>query len=213
MVRERCAWLSGGAVVRLGATKPIACVGSALDNLRDFAVGARREAGHQLDWRQRGLDPDDGKPMVGIGPLVRETRVCDGLGAFRMIYLVTQPEAITIPHAFTKEDGADAATGHRTLRRQAAPDQEGTGLMKEEPVLVFAGVWNAHEETPEDTAAMRLRSELAIAVRQAVEGWGVAPSVAATRLGVTGPRLADFMRGQVGRFSLDGLVAMAERAT
>jgi predicted XRE-type DNA-binding protein len=84
--------------------------------------------------------------------------------------------------------------------------------MTEEPVQVFASVWDAIEETPEDAAAMRLRSELAIAVRQAVEGWGVAPAVAATRLGVTEPRLADLMRGRVGRFSLDGLVAMAERA-
>jgi predicted XRE-type DNA-binding protein len=84
--------------------------------------------------------------------------------------------------------------------------------MTEEPVQVFASVWDALEETPEDAAAMRLRSELAMAVRQAVEGWGVAPSVAATRLGVTGPRLADLMRGRMGRFSLDGLVAMAERA-
>ena len=84
--------------------------------------------------------------------------------------------------------------------------------MTEEPVQVFASVWDAIEETPEDAAAMRLRSELAVAVRQTVEGWGVAPAVAATRLGVTGPRLADLMRGRVGRFSLDGLVAMAERA-
>lgn len=83
--------------------KPIAFVGSALDDLRDFPVGARREAGHQLDRLQRGLDPDDWKPMVGIGAGVREIRVRDGMGAFRVIYLATLPEAIYVLHAFTKK--------------------------------------------------------------------------------------------------------------
>ena len=83
--------------------KPIAFVGSALDDLRDFPVGARREAGHQPDRLQRGKDPDDWKPMVGIGPGVREIRVRDGMGAFRVIYLATLPEAIYVLHAFTKK--------------------------------------------------------------------------------------------------------------
>ena len=34
--------------------KPIAFVGSALDDLREFPIGARRQAGHQLDRVQRG---------------------------------------------------------------------------------------------------------------------------------------------------------------
>jgi phage-related protein len=41
--------------------------------------------------------------MVGIGPGVREIRVRDGMGAFRVIYLATLPEAIYVLHAFTKK--------------------------------------------------------------------------------------------------------------
>jgi predicted XRE-type DNA-binding protein len=84
--------------------------------------------------------------------------------------------------------------------------------MSDEPVQSFASVWDALEETPEAAAHMRLRSELAIAVRTAVEGWGLTQAAAARRLGVTQPRLNDLLRGRVGRFSLDALVGLAERA-
>jgi predicted XRE-type DNA-binding protein len=84
--------------------------------------------------------------------------------------------------------------------------------MTDDAVQTFASVWDALEETPGEAANMRLRSELAIAVRGAVEGWQVTQAQAARRLGVTQPRLNDLLRGRVGRFSLDALVALAERA-
>lgn len=84
--------------------------------------------------------------------------------------------------------------------------------MSDEAVQSFASVWDALEETPEAAAHMRLRSELAVAVRAAVEGWGLTQAEAARRLGVTQPRLNDLLRGRVGRFSLDALVGLAERA-
>ncbi len=84
--------------------------------------------------------------------------------------------------------------------------------MSDEPVQSFASVWDALEETPESAAHMRLRSELATAVRAAVEGWGLTQAEAARLRGVTQPRLNDLLRGRVGRFSLDALVGLAERA-
>jgi predicted XRE-type DNA-binding protein len=84
--------------------------------------------------------------------------------------------------------------------------------MSDEPVQSFASVWDALEETPEAAVHMRLRSELAIAVRAAVEGWNLTQAEAARRLGVTQPRLNDLLRGRVSRFSLDALVGLAERA-
>jgi predicted XRE-type DNA-binding protein len=84
--------------------------------------------------------------------------------------------------------------------------------MSDEPVQTFASVWDALEETPEEAVNMRLRSELAIALRDAVAAWRVTQAEAASRLGVTQPRLNDLLRGRVGRFSLDALVALAERA-
>lgn len=83
--------------------KPIAFVGSALDEMRDFPVGARREAGYQLDRVQRGLEPDDWKPMTSVGPGVREIRVREAAGAFRVIYVATLVEAVYVLHAFQKK--------------------------------------------------------------------------------------------------------------
>jgi phage-related protein len=83
--------------------KPVSFVGSALDELRDFPVGARREAGHQLDRVQRGLDPDDWKPMTSIGSGVREIRIRDEAGAFRVIYIATRADAVYVLHAFQKK--------------------------------------------------------------------------------------------------------------
>ena len=84
--------------------------------------------------------------------------------------------------------------------------------MTDEPVHTFASVWDAIEETPEAAANMRLRSELVSAIRSAVERWNLTQAQAASRLGVTQPRLNDLLRGRVARFSLDALVGLAERA-
>ena len=53
--------------------------------------------------------------------------------------------------------------------------------MSDEPVQTFASVWDALEETPEEAANMRLRSELAIRVRTTVEEWGLTQAQAARR--------------------------------
>jgi predicted XRE-type DNA-binding protein len=82
----------------------------------------------------------------------------------------------------------------------------------DEPVQSFASVWDAVEETQADSATMRLRSELVIAIRDAVEQWDVTQALAASRLGVTQPRLNDLLLGRILRFSLDALVGLAERA-
>lgn len=43
--------------------KPVSFIGNSLDEMRSFPEGARREVGFQIDRLQRGLDPDDWKPM------------------------------------------------------------------------------------------------------------------------------------------------------
>jgi phage-related protein len=71
----------------MGVRKPVEFVGSSLDDLRSFPLAARREAGHQLDQLQSGLDPDDWKPMTAVGAGVREIRIRDASGAFRAMYV------------------------------------------------------------------------------------------------------------------------------
>jgi predicted XRE-type DNA-binding protein len=77
---------------------------------------------------------------------------------------------------------------------------------------VFENVWDALEDTPTEAENMKLRSRLMIAITEAVSAWHVTQTEAARRLGVTQPRLNDLLRGRVGKFSLDGLVALAARA-
>jgi phage-related protein len=84
-------------------TKPVGFRGGALDDLRAFPTAARREAGHQLDQVQHGRDPDDWKPMTTIGPGVREIRIRDADGAYRVIYVAKFEEAVWVLHCFQKK--------------------------------------------------------------------------------------------------------------
>ncbi|WP_299845328.1 type II toxin-antitoxin system RelE/ParE family toxin [uncultured Jannaschia sp.] len=100
--------------------KPVRFCGSALGDLRAFPAAARREAGHQIDQVQRGRNPDDWKPMKTVGPGVREIRVRDETGAFRVLYVATFEEAVYVLHCFPKKtrktSKADLETGVRRLR-------------------------------------------------------------------------------------------------
>ena len=77
--------------------------GSALADLRAFPTEARREAGHQLDRVQHGLEPDDWKPMVIVGPGVREIRIRGATGAFRVMYVATFARTVYVLHCFQKK--------------------------------------------------------------------------------------------------------------
>lgn len=59
-----------------------------------FPGNVRRMVGFQIELVQGGLDPEDWKPMSIIGPGVREIRVQDRAGAFRVIYIATFREAV-----------------------------------------------------------------------------------------------------------------------
>ncbi len=83
--------------------KPVEFCGSALDDLRAFPTEVKREAGHQLDQVQRGLDADDWKPMPTVGLGVREIRIRDAAGAFRVIYVAKFTDAIYVLHCFQKK--------------------------------------------------------------------------------------------------------------
>jgi phage-related protein len=77
--------------------------GSALGDLRAFPTPARREAGHQIDQVQHGRDPDDWQPMNTVGPGVREIRMRDAAGAFRVIDTAKVADAAYVLHCFQKK--------------------------------------------------------------------------------------------------------------
>jgi phage-related protein len=88
--------------------KGVRFLGRALDDLRLFPPTARQEAGHQIDLVQQGLDPDDWKPMTSIGAGVREIRISDDSGAFRVFYLTKVEDSIVILHCFQKKTAKTA---------------------------------------------------------------------------------------------------------
>lgn len=87
----------------MSKVKPVEFCGSALDDLRAFPATARREAGHQLDQVQHGQEADDWKPMPTIGQGVREIRIRDAVGAFRIVYVAKLTNAIYVIHCFQKK--------------------------------------------------------------------------------------------------------------
>jgi phage-related protein len=83
--------------------KPLQFMGSSLNALRAFPDEARREAGFNLDFVQRGFDPENWKPMKTVGAGVNEIRIRDATGAHRVVYLAARPEAVYVLHCFQKK--------------------------------------------------------------------------------------------------------------
>ena len=78
-------------------------MGDTLARIRAFPAAARQDAGFQLDRVQRGDPPDDWKPLGAVGRGVREIRIRDDSGQFRVIYLANLENAVYILHAFQKK--------------------------------------------------------------------------------------------------------------
>jgi len=107
--------------------KPVEFRGSALEDLRASPLAARREAGHQLDQVQNGQEPDDWKPMNTVGQGVKEIRIRDAAGAYRVIYIAKLADAVYVLHCFQKKTGKTpkpeldlAAKRYRELLKELA---------------------------------------------------------------------------------------------
>ena len=83
--------------------KPTTFHGDSLNRIRDFPDDVRRQVGHELYQLQKGEDPNDWKPLSAIGAGVREIRIRDAFGAFRVIYIAGLGGAIHVLHAFGKK--------------------------------------------------------------------------------------------------------------
>jgi phage-related protein len=82
--------------------KPIAFIGSSLDDISAFPVDVRRAVGHELWQIQNGLMPSDFKPMPAVGSGAYEIRV-HLLGEWRVIYIAKFEEVVYVLHAFQKK--------------------------------------------------------------------------------------------------------------
>lgn len=85
-------------------------------------------------------------------------------------------------------------------------------MEKNMKIKSYANVWDAIEDTPEDAAAMTMRSDLLITLSEHVKTWKLTQAAAAKRLDITQPRLNDLLRGRINNFSIDALIALARKA-
>ena len=83
--------------------KPVRFLGNSLECLRDFPEDAMHDAGYQLERVQRGLQPNDFKPMPAVGPGVQEIRIWEDSGTYRVIYAARSKTAVFVLHAFQKK--------------------------------------------------------------------------------------------------------------
>lgn len=100
--------------------KPVIWLGNSKSDLKAFPSSAMDDMGHQLFRVQRGLDPDDWKPMPSVGTGVREIRVRDSSGAYRTIYLATRAEGIYVLHCFRKKTAKTAREDIELARSRLA---------------------------------------------------------------------------------------------
>ncbi len=83
--------------------KDIRFISSSLSDIKHFPLSVKREIGYQLDRVQRDLDPIDWKSMKSIGQGVREVRIRDVNGIYRVIYIASYLNAVIVLHAFQKK--------------------------------------------------------------------------------------------------------------
>ena len=103
--------------------KPLIWLGDSRDAIRAFPDDVRQIAGFQL-WRvQRGLEPNDWKPMPSVGLGVQEIRIHTGT-EHRVLYLAKFAEAVYVLHAFEKRSrrtpGREIEIGRGRLREAVA---------------------------------------------------------------------------------------------
>lgn len=81
-------------------------LGDSYDRFMEFPRLVIHSAGYQLGLVQGGEEPSDWKPMPSVGKGVRELRIWDRSGTYRVIYVVKVKEAVFVLHAFSKKSQA-----------------------------------------------------------------------------------------------------------
>jgi phage-related protein len=104
----------------LNVRKPVEFLGDSLRELKQFPEGVRRQAGRQLDLVQQGNEPVDWKPMASVGSGVREIRLRDEHGIYRVIYVAKLADAVYVLHCFQKKTQATSKTDIDLAKRRLA---------------------------------------------------------------------------------------------
>jgi phage-related protein len=83
--------------------KPVEFLGDSIKRVRNFPDQVKYDLGRELFLVQNGQNPHDWKPMSSIGSGVKEIRIRDDNGAFRVVYTAQFAEFIYVLHAFQKK--------------------------------------------------------------------------------------------------------------
>ncbi|WMD18655.1 type II toxin-antitoxin system RelE/ParE family toxin [Achromobacter seleniivolatilans] len=94
----------------MASEKAIIWIGSSYSDLLKFPGDVRRQAGFQLSKIQWGLEPDDWKAFDNAGSGLREIRIRELAGEFRIMIVAKFEEALYVLHCFHK---TSRATSHR----------------------------------------------------------------------------------------------------
>lgn len=89
--------------------KPIAWIGSSLDDLKKLPDEPRRNLGFALSAVQAGKFPTTAKPLKGLGG-VYEIRTDFDRNTYRAVYAVNLGDAIYVLHVFQKKSKKGIAT-------------------------------------------------------------------------------------------------------
>ncbi len=81
--------------------------------------------------------------------------------------------------------------------------------MTQQKTEIYASAWDAIADTPQEAENLRVRSALMDKITDLVAENNWTQAEAASRCGVTQPRINDLLRGRISRFSLDALVNIA----
>jgi len=73
----------------------------------------------------------------------------------------------------------------------------------------YKSVWDALEDDPIKAERLKMQSSLMSGIEAQVQSWGITQSEAASRLGISQPRLNDLLKGKFSKFRLDGLIKIA----
>ena len=75
----------------------------------------------------------------------------------------------------------------------------------------FDSVWDALEDDPVKAQNMKLRSNLMMAIGEAIKAQTMTQTAAAKQLGISQPRVSALLQGKIDKFRLDTLVNFAHR--
>jgi phage-related protein len=77
-------------------------IGRSLQEIKSFPSDVRQDAGFNLDLVQNGQTPTDWKSLKSVGDGVREIRLWDDSGTYRVVYIVKKADAVYVLGAFKK---------------------------------------------------------------------------------------------------------------